>query len=194
MKREELQKLGLSEEQVNGVMKLHGQTTAEAEKLKETNESLTTERDSYKSQLDQRDHDLADLKKSAKSNDELSSQLTNLQKKYDDDTTKLTEQLDKTKLNAAVTASLAKTNARDADDLRRFLNDDELKLGEDGSLNGLDAQVEALQKSKPYLFAGKPDPHYDPAGGGKNSGADITTLLSNDEVNLTEALKERKGE
>ena len=49
MKTEELEKIGLDKEQVAAVMKMNG---TDIKNLKKENESLTTERDNYKTQYE----------------------------------------------------------------------------------------------------------------------------------------------
>ena len=93
MKREQLKELGLTDEQVNSVMGLHGQTVTELNKTLATAEQ---ERDQFKEQLDSNQTELDALKESAKGNEELTQQLAELQEKFDsvknDSETKLAEQ------------------------------------------------------------------------------------------------------
>ena len=195
MKREELTALGLSDEQVTKVMALHGTDIEGVEsKGKEQLTAVTAERDGLKEQVSQRDKDLKELKKGASASEELQAKLDSLQSKYDDDTKSLEAQISNTKMDAALTKALAGSKARNVDDLRKFINPDKLKLDDDGTLTGVDAQIEALQKDKPYLFAGEPNAHYQPAGGSEGAGADVAKAIANPEINLTKALAENKGE
>ncbi len=129
MKREDLQKLELIDEQIDKVMKLHGVDIQEEQKAKEALEILTTEHYGFKEQIAQRDKDLKAIKKSAADSEELTTKLNDLQSKYDTDAATLNQQLESTKLNAALTAGLAGSGARDIADIQRFLKSDELKLG-----------------------------------------------------------------
>ena len=63
MKREDLKKLGLSDEQIEGMMSAHGKDITS---LQEKVNGLTSERDGLKSQLDERDQQLVDLQKNSK--------------------------------------------------------------------------------------------------------------------------------
>ena len=81
MKREQLKELGLLDEQIGSIMALHGQ------KVNELNKSLATaeqERDQFKEQLDSNQTELDNLKKAAEGNKDLSTQLTDLQTKFDE--------------------------------------------------------------------------------------------------------------
>ena len=156
MKTEDLKALGLTDEQIKSVMALNGKAIqAEQDKAKAEADSLTAERDDFKKQLEGRDKDLKELKKSAGDNAELKKQYEDLQSKYKTDTEKLNETLAKTKLDSAISEALGQTKARDPKDLKNFLNMENIKLTDNG-LIGLDEQVKNLQENKAYLFASVP--------------------------------------
>ena len=62
MKREELKKLNLNDEQIDKVMNLHG---ADVESMKSKSEELSKTNESLQSQIAERDKDLKSLKKQA---------------------------------------------------------------------------------------------------------------------------------
>lgn len=168
MKREELKAAGLTDEQIEVVMASHGQAV---QKVQSQVATLTTERDDYKTQVESRDADLIKLQKDAKGNEELTKQLKELQEQYDNDTKALNDKIAAAAFDTALSEALAKTNARDPKDLKALLKLDDIKL-ENGEINGLSAQLESLQKDKPYLFDEGTKPEYNPAGGGSK---DIVT-------------------
>lgn len=168
MKREELKAAGLTDEQIEVVMTSHGQAV---QKVQSQVATLTTERDDYKTQVESRDADLKKLQKDAKGNEELTKQLKELQEQYDNDTKALNDKIAAAAFDTALSEALAKTNARDPRDLKALLKLDDIKL-ENGEINGLSAQLESLQKDKPYLFDEGTKPEYNPAGGGSK---DIVT-------------------
>jgi len=98
MKRDELKKLGLTDEQIDKVMDLNGNDInglkADLIARDQTITALTTERDGLKDQVTARDKDIDDLKKSAGDNEGLSKQLSDLQTKYDTDTADLKQKLE----------------------------------------------------------------------------------------------------
>ncbi|MGX6988566.1 phage scaffolding protein [Leuconostoc fallax] len=169
MKREQLIKLGLSEDQVNGVMKIHGQDTEslkDAVALQDKVNELTTERDGFKAQIKQRDKDMAELKKMVGDNADYKEKYDELKSKYSDDTQNLQSSIDSLKLDTAIAQALTGSKARNNDDLMRFIDKSELKLNDKGEVEGLSNKIEAIQKDKPYLFdLGKTDSGYKPAGG-----------------------------
>ncbi|MGO3411205.1 phage scaffolding protein [Leuconostoc carnosum] len=169
MKREQLVQLGLSDDQVNGVMKIHGQDTEahkDAAALQDQVTELTTERDGFKAQIKERDKDLAELKKVAGDNEDYKSKYDELKDKYSDDTKNLQANIDGLKLDTAIVQALSGSKARNSDDLMRFIDKNELKLNDKGEVEGLATKIETIQKDKPYLFdLGKTDGGYKPASG-----------------------------
>lgn len=192
MKTEELQELGLNEDQIKGVMALKGKAVqAESDKVA----ALTAERDSLTEQITQRDKDIKKIQKEVGDNEALAAQLSDLQTKYDADTKSLNETLAATKLDSAVTQALANTNARDPKDLKAFLNSDDIKFNDDGELVGLNDQITNLQQTKAYLFDGGAKQEYKPAGGSASSRAtSLEAAMKSKDFNLTKYLEEQQGE
>jgi copper chaperone CopZ len=149
MQRAELKELGLESEVIDAIMKLNGQ---DVEKAKAENVATLEKVTSLEAQLAERDKDIKKLQKSTGDNEELSSQLKDLQAKYKADTEKLNAEMAQVKLDSAITDALAKTNARDPKDLKAFLDMEQVKVAEDGTIAGLDSQIQALQETKSYLF------------------------------------------
>ena len=148
MKREQLKDLGLSDEQIGSIMALHGQT------VNELNKSLATaeqERDQFKEQLDSNQTELDTLKESAKGNEDLTKQLTDLQEKFDtvksESETKLSEQ----QKDFAIKLALKEAAALDEDIVLGQLDKDTIKVV-DCKLQGFDEQLKGLQENKAFLF------------------------------------------
>lgn len=196
MNTEDLKKLGLNDEQVKEVMALKGEAIkAEQAKQQATIDEITAERDSLNEQIAQRDTDIKALKKASGTNEELSSKLSDLQAKYDADTKALSETLATTKLNSAISEALGKTSARDPQDLKAFLNMDDIKLEEDGSIAGLNDQIKTLQESKAYLFNEGTQASYNPAGGSASSqSTNLAEAMKSKDFNFTEFLQSQQGE
>lgn len=98
MKREELKNLGMTDEQIKYVMDENGKDiNAQKEIINQKEQqitALTTERDGLKTQVADRDKDIANLKKESGDNEQLTKQLSDLQTKYDTDTKGLQDKLD----------------------------------------------------------------------------------------------------
>lgn len=148
MKREQLKELGLTDEQVNSVMGLHGQTVNDLNK----NLSIAEQgRDQFKEQLNLNQTELDALKESAKGNEDLTQQLAELQNKFDavksDSETKLAEQ----QKDFAIKLALKEANALDENIVLNLLDRETIKVTDDG-LQGFEEQLKSLQENKGFLF------------------------------------------
>lgn len=169
MKREFLEGLELEQETVDQIMAEHGRT------LNTTKEELTSaqsERDSYKQQLSERDTQLEDLKKKATGNEEMQSQIDSLKQANEEAKQAFQKQLKDQKFNYELDKQLTGANARDPKTVRALLDTETVKLEDDGTIKGLQEQVEGLKESHWYLFAGQnTDPN---AGGGSGNNPSHT--------------------
>jgi hypothetical protein len=105
-----------------------------------------------KKQLESRDKDIAALKKSAGSNEDLTKQLGNLQTKYKTDTEALQTKINQNALNAALDFGITKAKGKNTKAVKALLDPSKLSLKDDGTVDGLDAALDALKKSDSYLF------------------------------------------
>lgn len=166
MKREELEKLGLTKEQIDSVMAINGADVEAGKKTLASKDeqvaALTTERDGLKTQVSDRDKDIAALKKGAGDNETLSQQLNDLQAKYDTETTTLKKTLESQAIDHAAenlfsgfefTSALAKKAA-----LREFLaQNPEFK---EGKFTDAESRVKKLREDYPDAF--KPEKTKEP--------------------------------
>ncbi|KRK90516.1 phage scaffolding protein [Companilactobacillus futsaii] len=170
MERKALKDLGLSDKQVNGVMKAYN---SDIDPIKSELESIKTERDSYKQGVTDRDSQLKDLKEKSGDNKELKAQIAQLQddnKKSSDD---FKAQLAGVKKDNAIKLALRDSKAKDADLVFKDLDMSGIELGEDGKLTGLDKQIKDLKESHDYLFENEepePNNHINAFKGGNPSG------------------------
>lgn len=97
MKREFLEKLGLTKEQIDSIMAEHGRdvegSNSKIATLEQEAATAKTTIEGLQQQITQRDADIEGLKKTAGTADELTGRLNALQEKYNADTKKLNEQL-----------------------------------------------------------------------------------------------------
>lgn len=157
MKREQLKDLGLSDEQIGTIMALHGQTVNELNKGLATAEQ---ERDQFKEQLETNQTELDSLKESAKGNEELTQQLTDLQEKFNSAKTESETKLAEQQKDFAIKLALKEAHALDEDIVLGQLDKDTIKVV-DGKLQGFDEQLKGLQEKKAFLFQNS-DPTHDP--------------------------------
>lgn len=151
MKREELKGLGLSDEQVDKVMGIHG---TDVNDLKGQVSQLTTERDALKQRTADSDKQLNELKAAHKDDKDFQAEIDKLKadnKAKDDAASK---QLKETQLNYQTELALVKAGALNTKAASALIDKDKLSLDEKGNVTGLDEQLEALKSddSSKFLF------------------------------------------
>lgn len=137
-------------------------------------------------QISDRDKQLKDLSSKAQGNEELTKQieqlqLSNKQTKEDYENKIASIQFDYA-LDGALTTAKCKNNKA----LKALLDMDNIKYQE-GKLEGLESQIESLQKEASYLF----DIESNPGGKGFNPGGEpgFKNPFSKEHFNLTEQAK-----
>ncbi|PTK57456.1 hypothetical protein BUZ33_00710 [Staphylococcus haemolyticus] len=101
-----------------------------------------------KAEITNRDNQIVELQNSVKDDSELQKELEEVKQSN----AEWQDKYKQSQLNNAVKLAVAK-DANDADDILAFVNKDELELQDDGTVKGLDKEIETLKESKPYLFA-----------------------------------------
>lgn len=157
MKRSFLSAMGLSDEQIDSIMSEHGKTA----------NGLRDEVDGLKDELGNRDKQIKDLQGSTGDAEDLKTKLAAAEQKNTEWQTKYNQ----SQKTASVKLAVAK-DAHDADDIVRFIDIEKLNVKEDGTIEGLDAEVSRLKESKPYLFNVQQDGGQggDDQGSGENGG------------------------
>lgn len=169
MKREELQAQGLSEEQINFVMRQNGQDIENARQATGSAEAAAEKEraDRLQAQVDQFAIDLAAAQESATS-------AAALRKSFEALTAKHNAMI---KANA-IRDALAEYKPRDAAMLARLLDNDKITIGSDGTVTGLKEQVEPLKENSGYLFSDTPDSTGgNPSGGDAGGAFDMNAFL-----------------
>lgn len=171
MKREDLKNLGLTDDQLESVMKLHGQDVesnkaryADYDELKATNDSLTK-------QVEQAGKDLKKLSKLTTDNEDLNKTVEDLRKAAKDAQDKASAEIQAVKLDNAINSGLSERKARNTKAVKALLDMDTIKFNEDGSLDGLTEQLDAISKDNGFLFDQGQKTDYEPTGNDKTSGA-----------------------
>lgn len=162
MKREDLKKLGLEDEAIESVMKLHGQTV---NGLQEQVTTLQASEANLKSQNEKHEKDLKTLQKDNDDNETLKQTIKDLQKQNADAKAGYEKQLVGMQRDSAIEKALATSGAKNTKAVKALLDADKIVF-KDGELSGLAEQLEAYKQSDPYMFdlGTKPD-GYEPAGG-----------------------------
>lgn len=156
MKKDELTALGLTDEQVSEVMKIHG---LDIERHKSASATLTAERDELRTQL-------------AAANEKLTGYDPDWRAKSEQATKDADARVAAVKMDYAIDAALQRAGARNAALVRGLV--DKSKLVMDGeSIIGLDAQIDALKKDEgtSFVFAQAIKPKMGILQGDGNSAA-----------------------
>lgn len=148
MKKEDLIAMGLTEDQAKKVMdSLDGNFVTKA-RFNEVNEENKT----LKQSVADRDKQLEDLKKSSGDNAELKKQIETLQQQNADQKKAHDAEMAQLKLDNAIDAALTAAGAKNIKAVRAMIDTSKMKLGEDGTVEGLPDTIKAVQKSDSYMF------------------------------------------
>lgn len=152
MTKELLIKMGLTEEQATKVLEAH--TTAINGKYipKERFDEVNTKVKQLETSVTERDKQLEDLKKSTGDVEALKTQIQTLQNdnKTKEETYKV--ELSNLKKNNALELALTGAKVKNSKAIKALLDDGKIKLKDDGTLEGLSEQLEAIKKTDAYLF------------------------------------------
>lgn len=149
MKREELKEHGLSEEQINFVMAQNGK---DVNALNDKINGLTGERDGLQKQIDDRDKQLTTLKKSAKDNEELQSQIKQLQDENKTAKQNYQDQLAKQNKSFKIEGALRDAKAKNIKTVLPLIDTEKVSVNDDGTLNGLSEQLDNIKQDNGFLF------------------------------------------
>jgi hypothetical protein len=164
MKREDLEKMGLTKEQIDAIMAENGK---DVEKVKTDVQTAKTEADTAKAQLAEANKaiegfkglDVEGIKKAADDYKALAEQA-----KKDADARVAALQFDH-----ALDKALGEAKVKDTVSVRAHLKADALKLNEDGSILGLKEQLDSIKSTKDFLFESESGTPKIVAGGKNNS-------------------------
>ena len=146
MNKDELIKLGLTEEQATKLIEKYGNMIPQSR----FNE-VVEEKNKLKADLTERDKQLSELQKNNSSNEELKKQITELQEKNKASEKEYQETLAKIKLDNALELALTTAGARNNLAVKALLKMENIKMDNDKVI-GLTEQIEELKKTSDYLF------------------------------------------
>lgn len=148
MNKEDLIAMGLTEDQAKKVMDSLDGNYVTKTRFNEVNEENKT----LKKSVSDRDKQLEDLKKSSGDNAELKKQIETLQQQNADQQKAHDAEVAQLKLDNAIDASLTAAGAKNIKAVRAIIDTSKMKLGEDGTVEGLPDAIKAVQKSDSYMF------------------------------------------
>lgn len=147
MKREQLQALGLTEEQIDKFLATYPNLVP-----KSRLDDLINEKKELQSLLDDRDKQLKELEKSTKdNNEELNSQIKSLQEKNKASLEEYNNKMVQLKVDNAIELGLIQNGALNNKAVRALLELEKIKF-ENDKLVGFDEQIETLKGSEETAF------------------------------------------
>lgn len=176
MNREFLKEQGLSDEQIDAVMKEHGKTLNDAKAKADKVGGLESQITDLQGQIEDRDGQLEELKKVDP--EELQAEIDRLKELNETTSTEYQEKLDKQAFDHALSDALKNAKVRNPKAVKALLDTESIKL--DGEkLLGLDDQLTALKESDDYLFEVEEEPNTPTitVPGNPNGGSDTTKSI-----------------
>lgn len=156
MTREELAKLGLTDDQATAVINAYSEAL-KGYVPKARLDEVIEERNGLRDQVAERDKQIKTLGESAGDNQALKDQVAQLQADNQKAADEYAANIAQIRLDNAVDLALTGAKAKNTKAVRALLDLSKSKVGEDGKVEGLEAQIKAIQKSDAYLFdAGEP--------------------------------------
>lgn len=151
MDRDELIKLGLTEDQAIAAIDLHKKTLNGKYIPKGRFDEVNTELTTAKQTLTERQKQLQELEASAGDNAELVNAIQALKEENAQKDASFQQELSVTKKRGAVAVQLL-DEVHDADLVVNLLDLKAIEVASDGTVAGLDQQLSKLKESKPFLF------------------------------------------
>ena len=149
MDRKFLEEMGIEKENIDKILNKYHEGVKEYKDNAEKMTTLETEITSLKSQIDERDKDLEELKKVDAEG--LQNKITELENKNKTLKEESDKQLLETRKSLMIENSLISSKAKNLKAIKGLLDLDKISF-ENDKLKGLDEQITSLQKSDAYLF------------------------------------------
>jgi len=153
MKKEDLIALGIADDVADKIFALHGK---DLEKFKTASETAKTEIETFKTQLTEANKQIEDFKKL--DIEGVKKAADDYKTKFEQAQTESASQLANLKFDHALESALATAKARNPKAVTALLSRDALKLNEDGSILGLNEQLEKIKTDNDYLFSDGKEP------------------------------------
>ena len=154
MLQEILKNNGLNDDQITNIlnsMKEAKVYTTKHENIDERYNKLKTQKTELETQIKERDTQLADLSKSNKDNEGLLNQIKDLQALNKQTATDYENKINQMQFDYALEGALNNAKSKNNKALKALLDMNSIKYQE-GKFDGLQEQIETLQKDASYLF------------------------------------------
>lgn len=144
-------------------------------------DDVNTEKNNYKTQVDNLNIELGKLKKQLEDNDDASKTIEDLQKEIKDKE----EEMANIRKQNAIKLEVLKANPNDVADILPHLKDENITLADDGTITGLKEQLDTLKENKAYLFKEEgPDGTGGSKGGGPKGPKEPSKDSADDFINV----------
>lgn len=171
MTKDELMKLGLSEEVAEKVVEDYGKNYVSKDQFNAKNDKLK----SVEGELSKVRGEIDNLQKANANNDELKKQIDALKADSDKRTAEYEAKIKSMEIDSIVNAALSGVKSKNNKAVRALLDLTDAQV-ENGEIKGLKKQLDLVVKENPYLFGDNTKPVGTPAGndGGKGTPQVIT--------------------
>lgn len=172
MTKDELMKLGLSEEVADKLVEDYGKNYVSKDQFNAKNDKLK----SVEGELSKVRGEIDNLQKANANNDELKKQIDALKADSDKRTTEYEAKIKSMEIDNIVNTALSGVKSKNNKAVRALLDLTDAKI-ENGEIKGLKDQLDAVMKENPFLFGENTKPIGTPAGneGGKHGTHTITS-------------------
>lgn len=171
MTKDELMKLGLSEEVADKLVEDYGKNYVSKDQFNAKNDKLK----SVEGELSKVRGEIDNLQKANASNDELKKQIDALKADSDKRTAEYEAKIKSMEIDSIVNTALSGVKSKNNKAVRALLDLTDAQV-ENGEIKGLKKQLDLVVKENPYLFGDNTKPVGIPAGndGGKGTPQVIT--------------------
>ena len=171
MTKDELMKLGLSEEVADKLVEDYGKNYVSKDQFNAKNDKLK----SVEGELSKVRGEIDNLQKANANNDDLKKQIDALKADSDKRTAEYEEKIKSMEIDSIVNMALSGVKSKNNKAVRALLDLTDAKI-ENGEIKGLKDQLDTVMKENPFLFGENTKPKGTPAGndGGKHSTHTIT--------------------
>lgn len=160
--KELLKTAGVEESKIDGIITNFNKEVPKHLIPKDKFNDLTNTKNQLEKDLQARDKQLEDLKKTAGATDDLKNQIQKLQDDNKAATDKYEADLKELRMTNAIKLALT-GKVHDEDLVSGLIDKEKLVVGDDGKIVGLDEQVKTLKEAKAFLFVPEGDPGAAPA-------------------------------
>lgn len=178
MKLNDLTGIGLAEELAEKVLEMVKTEISGNYIPKSRFDEVNEEKKNAETLIKERDKQIEEIKKQAGDSEKLQQQIEDLQKANKDAQKEYEKNIAQMKIDNAVAKAISDANGLNEKAIKALLNLEGAKLAEDGTVEGLDKQLEALivAEDSAMLFGSKQIKGLNPVPGGDGQLPDVSKM------------------